>query len=187
MAQSTTGRFPRKATGEWPNLTWSGAPAGLNGYTYGRLIPRSVRVFWRNGGTCRQDYKTKENNISTADLAHAGEQEDLPAVTQASEHGSGGHGSGAATAVVPARSLAQVTPLFPSSEAGGFRSRWENIQVGFVDEPRGSVQQADQLVAEVIKRLAEQFATERQKLEEQWGRSDHVSTEDLRSLFLNAF
>ena len=49
-----------------------------------------------------------------------------------------------------------------------------------MDEPRRSVEQADALVAEVIKRLAETFAEERSKLEGQWGRGDDVSTEDLR-------
>ncbi len=67
----------------------------------------------------------------------------------------------------------------PSSTAD-FRSRWTDIQTGFVDEPRRAVEQADALVAEVIKRLANSFAEERSKLEGQWGRGDDVSTEDLR-------
>src|SRR5437667_9484982 len=70
--------------------------------------------------------------------------------------------------------------LFPEKEADDFRTRWTDIQTGFVDEPRRSVEQADALVAEVIKRLANSFAEERSKLEGQWGRGDDVSTEDLR-------
>ena len=70
--------------------------------------------------------------------------------------------------------------LFPDNEANNFRTRWTEIQTGFVDEPRRSVEQADALVAEVIKRLANGFAEERSKLEGQWGRGDDVSTEDLR-------
>src|SRR5437879_8033193 len=70
--------------------------------------------------------------------------------------------------------------LFPENEAKDFRGRWTDIQTGFVDEPRRAVEQADALVAEVIKRLANSFAEERSKLEEQWGRGDDVSTEDLR-------
>ena len=72
------------------------------------------------------------------------------------------------------------TPLFPENEATNFRNRWTEIQAAFVDEPRRAVEQADALVAEVIKRLASSFADERSKLEEQWGRGDNVSTEDLR-------
>ena len=70
--------------------------------------------------------------------------------------------------------------LFPEKEATDFHKRWTDIQTGFVDEPRRSVEQADGLVAEVIKRLANSFADERAKLEGQWGRGDNVSTEDLR-------
>ena len=70
--------------------------------------------------------------------------------------------------------------LFPEKEANDFRTRWTDIQTGFVDEPRRSVEHADALVAEVIKRLANSFAEERSKLEGQWGRGDDVSTEDLR-------
>jgi hypothetical protein len=42
------------------------------------------------------------------------------------------------------------------------------------------VQQADSLVANVVKRIAEQFSAERAQLEKQWDSGDNVSTEDLR-------
>ncbi len=73
-----------------------------------------------------------------------------------------------------------ASPLFEAEEAQNLRSRWEKIQIGFVDEPRKSVEQADELVAGVMKRLAEVFADERQKLEKEWAKGDQVSTEDLR-------
>lgn len=72
------------------------------------------------------------------------------------------------------------TPLFPESELGDLRDRWNKIQTEFVDEPRKAVEQADGLVASAMKRLAEVFAEERSKLEQQWDRGDKVSTEDLR-------
>src|SRR5271155_718910 len=71
-------------------------------------------------------------------------------------------------------------PLFAQNDTQDFRSRWEKIQIGFVDEPREAVEHADELVASAIKRLAEVFATERHKLEAAWGKSDNVSTEELR-------
>jgi len=71
-------------------------------------------------------------------------------------------------------------PLFHEDEGRGFRGRWEAIQTGFVDEPKTAVEQADALVAEMMKRLAEVFAAERTAMEQQWGRGDNVSTEDLR-------
>jgi hypothetical protein len=75
---------------------------------------------------------------------------------------------------------ADMAPLFSSEAAEDFRSRWSQIQTGFVDEPRRAVEQADALVAQVIKRLAENFADERSKLEAQWGDGGDVNTEDLR-------
>jgi hypothetical protein len=73
-----------------------------------------------------------------------------------------------------------VAPLFPGNELEGLRTRWKEIQTAFVDEPRKAVEQADSLVASAMHRLAEVFADERSKLEQQWDRGDSVSTEDLR-------
>ncbi len=78
------------------------------------------------------------------------------------------------------RSTTDVTPLFPNAELEELRNRWTGVQTAFVDEPRSAVEQADGLVAAAMKRLAEVFAQERSKLEQQWDRGDNVSTEDLR-------
>ena len=74
----------------------------------------------------------------------------------------------------------RLEPLLGSDDTGGFRERWQSIQVAFVDEPRQAVEQADSLVAELMQRLAETFHEERENLESQWSRGDDVSTEDLR-------
>jgi hypothetical protein len=71
-------------------------------------------------------------------------------------------------------------PMFAGAEAAGYRTQWDAIQTGFVDEPRKAVQEADALVALVITRLSEVFADERTSLERQWGKGDEISTEDLR-------
>jgi hypothetical protein len=70
--------------------------------------------------------------------------------------------------------------LLSRSDIDDFRSRWDSIQTHFVDEPRRSVEEADSLVAEVMKQIAQMFASERSMLEDQWTRGDDVSTEDLR-------
>ncbi len=70
--------------------------------------------------------------------------------------------------------------LFPDDETRDFRKRWEQVQTDFVDDPRGSVEKADQLVASTMKRLAEVFADEKSRLEKDWAKGDNVSTEDLR-------
>jgi hypothetical protein len=72
------------------------------------------------------------------------------------------------------------TPLFPDQETIGYRSRWDQIQTSFVDEPHKAVEQADALVAETMKKLAEMFAHEHENLEHQWNKGDQASTEDLR-------
>lgn len=88
-------------------------------------------------------------------------------------------GSGAGTAAATARAI-ETGPLFSPDETKSFRDRWDGIQVGFVDEPRRSVEQADGLVASAMQRLAEQFSEERSRLEQQWIHGGDVSTEDLR-------
>jgi hypothetical protein len=74
----------------------------------------------------------------------------------------------------------ETGPLFSGDETNELRSRWDAIQVGFVDEPRHAVELADNLVAGTMKRLAEIFTDERTKLEGQWDQGENVSTEDLR-------
>ena len=74
----------------------------------------------------------------------------------------------------------ESAPLFSTEETQSLHSRWDAIQVSFVDEPRQAVQQADNLVANAMKRLAEVFAQERGRLDKQWDRGGDVSTEDLR-------
>ena len=75
---------------------------------------------------------------------------------------------------------ASRSPLLQSEVLDGMRGRWRDVQSRFVDEPRSAVEQADGLVAEVMKRVAETFANERAGLEQQWGLNEKVSTEDLR-------
>jgi hypothetical protein len=84
-----------------------------------------------------------------------------------------------AVAAAPAKER-ETGPLFSSDEAKDLRARWDAIQVGFVDEPRRSVERADNLVAGTMKRLAEIFAQERSNLESQRDQGENVSTEDLR-------
>jgi hypothetical protein len=72
------------------------------------------------------------------------------------------------------------TPLFSQTDVSDLRGRWTEVQTGFVDEPRRAVAEADKLVATVMQRLAEAFASERASLEKQWDSGDNVSTEDLR-------
>jgi hypothetical protein len=77
----------------------------------------------------------------------------------------------------------KVEPLFAEGVEGDFRNRWRDIQTGFVDEPRSAVDHADQLVAELMQRLAQSFSEQRKNLEKQSEASEKVSTEELRVAF----
>jgi hypothetical protein len=74
----------------------------------------------------------------------------------------------------------QLESLFEDEEARKFRSRWQVIQGKFVDDPRDSVKQADDLVADIIKNVTMSFADRRIALEKQWNSGEDISTEDMR-------
>ena len=89
--------------------------------------------------------------------------------------GAGPDGNSLAQAV-----LSPGAVLFPAREMEDFRTRWREIQGGFVDEPRRAVEQANALVGRVIQQLTDTFTNERAKLENLWAQGKDVSTEDLR-------
>ena len=56
--------------------------------------------------------------------------------------------------------------------------------MGFVDDPRGAVDEAERLVARVVEELVNRFRQQRQELEESWSQdSDESSINDLRQAF----
>jgi hypothetical protein len=142
-----------------------------------------------------------DQNLSTADLASAG-RHDADGTTPAGSGGdveapaeSGGDietpaGSGG-DVETPAESGGNVeTPdqsggdvetqrLIDEEKVTGFRDRWQNVQVGFVDDPKQAVRQADELVAAVISALATTFAEHKSELESQWQQGE-PATEELR-------
>jgi hypothetical protein len=122
-----------------------------------------------------QEEIRNEEELTTADIANP--QRTEPVTGAASRVAANGRNGQPAAA---ANEQAQQNPLFPQDELQNFRSRWDQVQTSFVDEPRAAVEQADSLVANVVKRIAEQFAVEREQLEKQWDRGENVNTEDLR-------
>ena len=70
--------------------------------------------------------------------------------------------------------------LFNLEESELLRTRWNEIQGKFVDEPRSAVEQADALVSEVIEQITQMLANEHSLLGGQWKQGNDFSTEDLR-------
>jgi hypothetical protein len=118
-----------------------------------------------------------EEEITTGDLARA--KKPVP-VAEAHVSQAASSQAGISQAIGKIAPISDATPLFPSEELEGLRTRWKAIQTAFVDEPRDAVHQADALVVSATKRLTEVFADECARLEQQWDRGDKVSTEDLR-------
>jgi hypothetical protein len=152
----------------------------------------------------------QEDNLSTRDIAGGGgatssepaaagrdearfEREDAAARGTAAEGTAGAPGAAATTSAAGTTSTAGTGPattpagtegdtgaLLPDADQQGFVASWQEIQTRFVDDPRNAVEEADQLVATVMQRLADGFAQERDRLEGMWGRGEDVGTEDLR-------
>ncbi len=70
--------------------------------------------------------------------------------------------------------------LFGEHDLADLRNRWNDVQAGFVDDPRECVQRADGLVSSTVEQLTASFAQTRSRLEDQWSRGEEASTEDLR-------
>jgi hypothetical protein len=137
-------------------------------------VPGQERAGFREPGT--GDDRDADQNLSTADLASAGRQDaGNDTDTTTSPAGSGGD------VETPAQSGGDVeTPaLIDEEKVTGFRDRWQNVQTGFVDDPKQAVRQADELVAAVISALATTFAEHKSELEGQWQQGE-PATEELR-------
>jgi hypothetical protein len=120
--------------------------------------------------------ETSERNLSTADLLAATEQK-----TARRSAAQGREALAQEREDAPQRTEeAQLAPLFTPEAAQVFREHWDAVQIGFVDDPKQAVQRADELVAQVMKSLAETFSKERVQLESQVQDAEQVSTENLR-------
>jgi hypothetical protein len=115
-----------------------------------------------------------DHSLSTADLASASAQ---PAGSRTDTD----TGTEADRDTRPAESGGDIEapPLIDEEKITGFRDRWQNVQTGFVDDPKQAVHEADELVAAVISALATTFAEHKSELEGQW-RQGEPATEELR-------
>src|SRR5918996_5416367 len=109
----------------------------------------------------------QQSHLSTADIAQKTEEERVAS-------------QGEVEKTETQQAEAGFAPLLPNHEVDQFWSKWNAIQAKFVHNPQTSVEAADSLVAQVVKRLAELFSQEGEQLESQWRLGEEVSTENLR-------
>jgi len=85
--------------------------------------------------------------------------------------------------VIKTTSEKTLAPLFTQHAMTDFRSRWDVIQPGFVDDPEEAVRAGDNLVAQVIKSLSDSFSEQRAELEGETDQTEKSSTENRRLAF----
>jgi hypothetical protein len=116
--------------------------------------------------------RTQPRTLTTADLAASANRPEPRTLEREESLKDADTIAGAGVTNQPEADLA---PLFAEGVASDFRAHWNIVQQGFVDDPQNAVREGDELVAQVIKSLAETFASQRATLEGKQG-----STEDLR-------
>jgi hypothetical protein len=77
------------------------------------------------------------------------------------------------------------TSCLSDEEIEELQSRWDSIQIEFVDEPQASVEKADALISGVLERIEQSLSNQRTSLNEQWDSRQDRSTEDLRVVLQN--
>jgi hypothetical protein len=119
------------------------------------------------------DGASRERNLTTADLAASANNPPISPSDRSMRDGS-------IDRVQPSREEAELAQLFNDEATQAFRSQWDVVQRSFVDDPHEAVRAGDELVAQVIKSLAESFSEQRSVLESELGQTDQSSTENLR-------
>ncbi|MFI7429733.1 hypothetical protein ACIBPB_22300 [Micromonospora sp. NPDC049836] len=96
--------------------------------------------------------------------------------------GTAGAGAGAALAAdrpTPGSVPTDAATLFAPEAAQGFRDRWRDVQLRFVDDPRAAVGEAQALVDEAMEALATALREQKSRLGG-WQESGSADTEQLR-------
>ncbi|WP_200214792.1 hypothetical protein [Micromonospora coerulea] len=103
--------------------------------------------------------------------------------TSTAAAGAGGVGAAAGLAgaarPTPGAVPADAATLFEPATAQGFRDRWRDVQLRFVDDPRAAVGEAQSLVEEAIEALSAALGAQKSKLGG-WQDAGSADTEQLR-------
>jgi hypothetical protein len=153
-----------------------GDPAGNGDVSADRFTP-TRRGDGRNGSSMGQegavidDYRDSErSSVAAGDRASNGDRAQMPVAEDRR-----GQGNGANTAGDEADD-----ELILIDDGDAFRSRWESVQIGFVDDPRRAVQDAQELLSSVVDELIDGF---RRNLDESLADNGDRSTDQLRHTF----
>jgi hypothetical protein len=106
---------------------------------------------------------TGPGQVSTPDAAATG-PEDEPG------RGPGGFGDPANGSLMP--------------DSAEFTTRWQQVQFRFVDDPRGSVTEAADVLAQVTGKLEAAIAERQRALRDRWSEGRSADTESLRETLL---
>ncbi|MEU4545775.1 hypothetical protein [Nonomuraea dietziae] len=95
--------------------------------------------------------------------------------------------TGAATGDVPVESAPARAQAVPQQRQALFdqdvdqaHTRWHDLQATFVEDPRQAVEQADELLDEVVNALTSSLTTRTSELGDRWKNTDQGDTEQLR-------
>ncbi|SCG44437.1 hypothetical protein [Micromonospora halophytica] len=93
--------------------------------------------------------------------------------------GAGAAGAAGATSPAGANVPTHAATLFEAEAAQGFRDRWREVQLRFVDDPRAAVGEAQSLVEEAIQALSAALTAQKRQLGS-WQDAGSADTEQLR-------
>ncbi|KWV33804.1 hypothetical protein [Micromonospora rifamycinica] len=173
----------RDARDEHTALPGDGAPGRTGPFDDERADPTAAdrihdRDRWTAGGGA-----PATPDRDTTDLADDGsatpvvaDPDPTPAgVTATAAAGGAAETDGPGTGNVPS----DAATLFETDAAQGFRDRWRDVQLRFVDDPRAAAGEAQSLVEEAIRSLSEALAAQKEKLGG-WQGAGEADTEQLR-------
>ncbi|WP_434741454.1 hypothetical protein [Micromonospora sp. SH-82] len=170
----------RDPRGEETARPGDGAPGRTDRFDDERADPTAADRLHQGGPVGRhadRGDETVADRDATEDTGAAGYGRPAPTMVDPDADGKTGLGDAAkgGTETVPGG----AATLFASETAQGFRDRWRDVQLRFVDDPKAAAGQAQSLVDEAIQALAAALAAQKEKLGS-WQDADSADTEDLR-------
>ncbi|MFI6231101.1 hypothetical protein ACIBCR_27760 [Micromonospora echinospora] len=150
--------------------------------------PGEVTASDRIGGDRREAGQNRDTGVrrDTADATGAGYGSPAPAMVDpdaapvpVSTDGAPDTLTAAGTTGPSASALAEPATLFDPGTAQGFRDRWRDVQLRFVDDPKAAAGQAQGLVEEAIHALAAALAEQKNRIGG-WQDDGSADTEQLR-------